>query len=220
MGDSTVTILHKQADHDDTDAGAGRTQLADGQAVLNPAKWIDEHLDYLYRYAFTRLRETNSAEEVVQETFLAGVRYADQFSGRGTERAWLLGILKRKIIDFVRQRVKHASSASYEDETDLTAQLFDAAGNWKVGAMRWASAPNQKVELDELWDVVKGCLQCLPQGQADVFMLSVMEDMDSTEICEELGITSANYWVRMQRARLGLAKCVSERWDSEGTEHE
>ncbi|MFC1758376.1 sigma-70 family RNA polymerase sigma factor, partial [Planctomycetota bacterium] len=184
--------------------------------VLAPSLWVDEHLDFLYRYAFARLRDKNSAEEVVQETFLAGVRYADQFSGRGTERAWLLGILKRKIIDFVRSRVKHAGSASYEDENDLTAQLFDAAGNWKAGAMKWSSAPNRKVEMDELWDVVKGCLECLPQGQADVFVLSVMEDMDSSEICEELGITSANYWVRMHRARLGLAKCVSERWDAEG----
>ncbi len=209
MGDSTIMLTGGDAGNEATDSAEST------QSTLNPSIWVDEYLDFLYRYAFTRLRDKNSAEEVVQETFLAGVRYADQFSGRGTERAWLLGILKRKIIDSVRARAKHSGSSSYDDETDLTAQLFDASGNWKAGALRWASAPDHKVEMDELWDVVKECLKCLPQGQADVFVLSVMEDMGSGEICEELGISLANYWVRMHRARLGLAKCVSERWDAE-----
>ena len=214
MGDSTITMLGGEADRKSSETTGPTT------TCLNPAAWVDEYLDFLYRYAFTRLRDKNAAEEVVQETFLAGVRYADQFSGRGSERAWLLGILKRKIIDFVRMRVKHGGSTSYENETDLTAQFFDSAGNWKAGAMKWATAPTQKAEMDELWDVVRGCLMGLPQGQADVFVLSVMEDMDASEICKELGITSANYWVRMHRARLGLAKCVSERWDGEGTNND
>jgi len=37
----------------------------------NPEHWVDEHGDYLYRYALTRLRDPSQAEEVVQETFLA-----------------------------------------------------------------------------------------------------------------------------------------------------
>ena len=183
--------------------------------VLDPSKWVDEYGDYLYQYAYSRLRDTNAAEEVVQETFLAGVRYAEQYSGRGAERAWLLGILKRKIIDYVRARQKHSSSAGYEDETDLTAQFFDATGNWKPGVMGWSPAPNQKVEMDELWSIVQDCLQSLPKGQADVFVLSVMEEMDSADICNELEISSANFWVRMHRARLGLAACVGSKWESE-----
>lgn len=183
----------------------------DAQAV-NPATWVDQYGDYLFRYAYARLRDANAAEEVVQETFLAGVRYADQYSGRGAERAWLLGILKRKIIDFVRLRAKHNATSGYEDEADLTGQFFDAAGNWKPGVMGWSPAPNQKIEMEELWEVVKQCLKTLPQGQADVFVLSVMEDMDSVDICKELEITSSNYWVRMHRARLGLANCVGQKW--------
>ena len=90
----------------------------DVEPVLKPETWVDEYGDYLFRYAYSRLRDPNAAEEVVQETFVAGVRYAEQFSGRGSERGWLLGILKRKIIDYVRLRAKHASSPSHEDESD------------------------------------------------------------------------------------------------------
>lgn len=187
---------------------------SDGGQVspLDPTNWVDEYGDYLYRYAQSRLRDANAAEEVVQETFLAGVRYAEQFSGRGTEQAWLLGILKRKIIDFVRRRAKHSGTQGYEDEADPSGLLFDEIGNWKPGAIGWAPSPDQKVQLDELWSVVRGCLKTLPAGQADVFVLSVMEDLDSDEICRELEITSSNFWVRMHRARLGLAKCVGAKW--------
>ena len=181
-------------------------------AGLDPSIWVDQYGDSLYRYAYSRLREVNAAEEVVQETFLAGVRYASQYSGKGSEQGWLMGILKRKIIDYVRARNKRNLVGAYEDETDPSAQLFDAQGNWKPGVLNWATAPGQNLEMEELWGVVQNCLDTLPKGQSDVFVLSVMEDMDSDQICEELDISSSNFWVRMHRARLGLAKCVGSQW--------
>jgi RNA polymerase sigma-70 factor (ECF subfamily) len=50
-----------------------------------------------------------------------------------------------------------------------------------------------------------------------VFTLSVVEEMDAAEICQQLGITLSNYWVRMHRARLGLAACVSKQWERESS---
>jgi RNA polymerase sigma-70 factor (TIGR02943 family) len=184
----------------------------DDKTALDPETWVDQYGDYLFRYAYSRLRESNAAEEVVQETFLAGVRSAEQFSGTGSEQGWLLGILKRKIIDHVRQRMKHATS-SFDDEVDPSGYLFDAAGNWFDRAIAWSPPPGQKIEMEELWGVVRRCLSELPSGQADVFTLSVMEDMDAGDICRDLGITESNLWVRLHRARLGLAKCVGARWN-------
>lgn len=179
---------------------------------LDPSIWVDEYGDYLFRYANSRLRDANAAEEVVQETFLAGVRYSEQFAGTGSERGWLTGILKRKIIDFVRARNKHGKAEPYEDEHDPSAQLFDAMGNWKPGAIKWSPGPGEQVQLEELRSVVASCLKTIPKSQADVFVLSVMEEMDSDQICKELNISPQNMWVRMHRARLGLAKCVGSKW--------
>ena len=131
---------------------------------LNPDVWVDEYGDYLFRYAYSRLRDSNAAEEVVQETFLAGVRYSEQFAGRGSEQGWLIGILKRKIIDYVRQRNKHSKATPYEDELDPSAQMFDEMGNWKPGAINWSPEPGQKVEMAELKELVHDCLKSLPQG--------------------------------------------------------
>lgn len=185
------------------------------QNRVDPADWVDEYGDYLYRYAYSRLRDANAAEEAVQETFLAGVRYHEQFSGKGSEQAWLLGILKRKIVDFVRRRNKHNQTGPYEDELDPTVQLFDAKGSWRLGETPWSTSPDEGLQSQELWKIVKDCLTTLPSGQADVFVLSVMEEMDADEICKQLEITPSNLWVRMHRARLGLAKCVGGRWFEE-----
>ena len=179
---------------------------------VNPDIWVDEYGDYLFRYAKSRLRDSNAAEEVVQETFLAGVRYSDQFAGLGSERGWLMGILKRKIVDHIRARAKYQSEMPYEDEYDPSEQLFDANGNWKSGAIKWSASPDTKIEMEELQLVVRECLGTLPESQAAVFVLSVMEELDSDDICRELDITPANMWVRMHRARAGLANCVGAKW--------
>lgn len=178
----------------------------------NPENWVDRYGDQLYGYAVSRLRDANAAEEVVQETFLAGVRHSDQFEGRGSEIGWLMGILKRKIVDYVRIRAKNNKATAYEDEHDPSAQMFDALGNWKAGVLNWSPAPGQQIEMDELRRIVLDCLKTLPPGQADVFVLNVMEEMETDEICRELDISPSNLWVRMHRARLSLARCVGAKW--------
>ncbi len=193
----------------------------DSQIVLaDPERWVDEYGDYLYRYAWSRLRDETAADEVVQETFLAGIRFQDRFTGEGAERAWLLGILKRKLIDYIRMRNRYDRDGSYEDTNDPSAQLFDQKGNWRADSFA-ADTPDGQLESKEIWDVVRNCLQHIPKGQADVFLLSVMEEMDSDQICSELDISPSNLWVRLHRARLALAKCVGARWfqDEGMTQH-
>ena len=184
---------------------------------VDPELWVDEYGDYLYRYAYSRLREAHAAEEAVQETFMAGIRYQSQFSGKGSERAWLLGILKRKIIDYVRLRSRYASHDALDD-LDPSVHLFDENGRWKKGAFPDIS-PDSRLRADELQQVVRDCLEHLSQGQADVFVLSVMEEMDSDQICRELDISPSNLWVRLHRARLSLAKCVDAKWFQEEVPH-
>lgn len=59
---------------------------------MDPEAWVDDYGDELFRYAYSRLRDINAAEEVVQETFVAAIRAMEQYSGKGSQGAWLLGI--------------------------------------------------------------------------------------------------------------------------------
>jgi DNA-directed RNA polymerase specialized sigma24 family protein len=55
----------------------------------DPERWLDDHGDYLFKYAVFRLRDDNVAEDAVQETFLAALRAYENFEGRGrSERGW------------------------------------------------------------------------------------------------------------------------------------
>ena len=182
--------------------------------MLNPAAWVDQYGDYLYRYALSRLRDADAAEEVVQETFVAGLRHVGQYEAKGSERAWLLGILKRKIIDLMRARNRTTSLAT-EDSNDPSEALFDRQGNWQDRTRSAVNQPLDSLEREDFWRVLRGCLETLPSRQADVFTLREMDDQTTEEICKELEITASNLWVLLYRARLQLSNCTKSRWQQD-----
>ncbi len=186
-------------------------QIKADENILNPAAWVDEYGDYLYRYAISRLRNSEASEEVVQETFLAALKHVQQYQAKGTERAWLLGILKRKIIDFIRDRSR-TKSLSEEDLKDLPDTFFDQKGNWQKEARSTSFAPLCSLERKDFWRILQGCLDKLPTRQADVFVLREMDDQSTEVICDELEISASNLWVLLHRARLQLAQCMKNCW--------
>src|SRR6516225_285228 len=73
-----------------------------------PGEWLPRYGDVLYRYALARLRRPHEAEEAVQETLLAALKARGQFQGRSDPRTWLIGILKRKVLDRLRAAARAA----------------------------------------------------------------------------------------------------------------
>ena len=187
-----------------------------GTSSLNPAEWVDRHGDYLYRYALSRLRDAEASEEVVQETFVAGLKHVDQYARTGPERAWLLGILKRKIVDHVRLRSRASSTDAVEGSDDFWESLFDKRGFWKADPRIFGSDPSAPLERREFWAIFRKCLDGLPERQADAFVLREMDGKSSEEICKDLEVSSSNLWVLLHRARLRLANCMKSRWQAEG----
>ena len=182
--------------------------------TLDPASWVDRYGDYLYRYAVSRLRDSNPAEEVVQETFVAALQHVKQYAGKGSERAWLLGILKRGIIDLIRVRNRTTSLAE-EDSNDLSEALFDRNGSWRKEIRSASYQPLDSLEREEFWRILHGCLETLPSRQADVFVLREMDDQNTKEICKEMEISASNLWVLLYRARMQLSNCMKNRWQQE-----
>ena len=187
---------------------------ADQPHSVDPTTWVDQYGDFLYRYAALRLRDTNGAEEVVQEAFLSALQHVDQYQGKGSERAWLLGILKRKVIDHVRARNRTTNLA--EDEgNELSDALFDRRGNWSSAVQSTVCPPLDSLERQEFWRILQTCLDSIPTRQADVFVLREMNDISTEEICKDLGVTASNVWVLLYRARLQLSNCMKSRWYQE-----
>jgi len=68
----------------------------------DPQRWVDEHGDFLYRFAMARVRDPAVAEDLVQETFLAALQGTRLQTGPTAERRWMVGIIKHKRTRFPR----------------------------------------------------------------------------------------------------------------------
>ena len=69
------------------------------EVKLIPEKWVDRYGDYLFNFTINRVNDPIMAQDLVSETFLAGLKSAHRFKGNSTEPTWLISILKRKIIE-------------------------------------------------------------------------------------------------------------------------
>ena len=71
--------------------------------TLDPTDWLGEHGNYLYRYALVRVRDSAVAEDLLQETLLAAMGSYQSHEGRSSERTWLVGIMRHKVVDYFRR---------------------------------------------------------------------------------------------------------------------
>lgn len=177
-------------------------------ATIHPSEWLNRHGDSLYRFALSRLRNPDAAEEVVQETLVAAWGAREQYSGQGSEGAWLLGICKRKVVDYVRRRSRLDAAAGGEWDADPSANFFDSKGNWRFDPRFTRNRPEANLESEEFWRAFRGCLDGLPSRQSSVFVLRELDGLTCPEICHDMGITSSNLWVLLHRARLHLTRCM------------
>jgi RNA polymerase sigma-70 factor (ECF subfamily) len=179
---------------------------------IDPHRWVEAYGDYLYRYALVRLRDEASAQDVVQETFLAAYKGAARFSGQSSQKTWLVGILKHKVVDYIR---KSSRERVYEDVSEAEGRVddyLDRKGHWKTGDPEWRVHPRKAYEQQEFWEVFSSCLEGLQERLRIVFSRRELEGSSAEEICNELEITSTNLWVMLYRARNKLKTCLEENW--------
>lgn len=161
--------------------------------ALTPS-WNDltAHRGDLVRFARRRLLDPALAEDLVHDVFEAVVSGRAAFGGRAALKSWLLGILKHKIVDLVRQRVGH-HSLPQEDEPGFADLRCEQPGPDEVAAQR-----------ERLARVLAG-IEALPPGQREAVRLRLLEDRPTEEVCRALAITEDNLFVRLHRARRALA---------------
>lgn len=179
----------------------------------DPQRWLAEHGDALYRFAYYRVYEAATAEDLVQETLLAAWRARERFRGEAAERTWLIGILKRKIIDFLRKRGREQPLADLADDDDAVDRLFrdDPGQHWRSMPADWPH-PDTALEQQQFWRVFHDCLEGLPPRQAQLFALAEFEDLGGEALCKAVGASASNVWVMLHRARLRLRQCLEDNW--------
>jgi RNA polymerase sigma-70 factor (ECF subfamily) len=164
---------------------AVETQKVDEVELL-----VREHARFVYRVAYSVLRNGHDAEDAVQETFLRVVRHAAELPAVREQRAWLARIAYRIAIDRRRHQAARPQAA---DDEQAVARLRDAA----------PGAEQQLIDA-EMLSLLERVVSSLPADQRDVVTLSTVEEMSGREIAEILGISEAGVRGKLFRARQAL----------------
>ena len=183
------------------------------QQRLNTEHWLENHGNYLYRYALIRLRNPELAEEKVQETFVGALQTRDGFQGRASERTWLTSILRRKIFDHFKKISRERAYDSTVLEKVSLDSLYDRKGRWIAGPNSgWYWEPDGSLRQKEFLDIFHRCLLEIPDRLAQVFILREVDGHKGEEICALLGISRTNLGVMIFRARMCLRRLMEREW--------
>jgi len=179
---------------------------------LDPETWLDQYGDYLYRFALAHTKDQAVAEDLVQETFLAALHGRNRFKGHSAVKTWLSAILKNKIVDYLRKKIREQAMNDTNSITETVDGYFHRNGSWKIRPEKWNLDPSKIYEQHEFMDTFYKCLSELPDRLSKAFVLREMEGYSTKEICNVLQVSSTNSWVMLYRARMFLRRCLELFW--------
>lgn len=179
--------------------------------LLDPNMWINSYADFLFNYTITRVRDEETAKDLIQETFLSALKAAPKFRGEATERTWLTSILKRKIIDYYRKinNPKHKAIVRFHNTQRENSDI-----NWLEERYedRTTISGDMKIEAKEFETLVFENIAKLPKKQCKALTMKTIQKMSTEDICNELDITVDNFWVTIHRARKRLMLEINKEW--------
>lgn len=176
---------------------------------FNPELLVEEHGDYLYRYAFRYFRNEDAARDLVQDVLFEALRGAKNFSGQSSLRTWLTAILKHRIIDAIRKKSREGERYIDLDVWVDTNDLFDKAGHWHKES-QWDRQPDAVLEERELLRFIADCLNKVPEKLRQLFLLREVEDLPREDLCKLFQLSTTNVGVLLHRVRLKLRDCLEQ----------
>lgn len=181
-------------------------------SASNPADWLAHHGEALFRYAALRLGDAATAEDVLQETLVAALRARDTFKGQSTERTWLIGILRNKILDHIRAAARRRTREAPQGTAERALESeFTEKGLWARGPAKWGADPDELLHDEERRATLLACVNALPQPHRDAIVLRELEGLPTEEICKLLSVTATNLWTILHRARAMLRRCIEQK---------
>jgi RNA polymerase sigma-70 factor (ECF subfamily) len=176
----------------------------------NLKNWVNEFTNELYKWAYYKTSSVETAEDLVQETFLAAAEKINNFKGESSAKTWLFSILNHKIIDHYRKNVNKPVSI----ENNSISAFFDEDGGWQQAKRPkdWHEEDNHLLDDEEFQQILQKCLDALPIKWNTCVRLKYLSEKSGEEICQELGMTATNFWQIVHRAKLQLRDCVDNNW--------
>jgi len=146
----------------------------------------------LYRIARVILRNSEEAEDVVQEAYVRAYTHLDQFAGAAKFSTWLTKIAIHEALARLGKRGRMGGAAPTKD-TENTS------GMESLESM--TPNPEQQTFEKQVLELLEAAVEALPDNLRSVFVMREIEEMSTAETAECLGLSEAAVKIRLHRAR-------------------
>jgi RNA polymerase sigma-70 factor (ECF subfamily) len=147
---------------------------------------VREHTRFVYKIAYSVLRNHHDAEDVVQETFLRFLRHRKRWAEIRDRRAWLATVAWRVALD----RKRMPAEGALEEATEVVSKL------------RAGGAPADEIAASrQMMSLLERLVSSLPRDLREALILSATQELTSAEISQVLGIPEGSVRTRLLRAR-------------------
>ena len=176
---------------------------------------VSLHHGALVRLARMFVSTQASAEEVVQETWVAVLTGLPRFQGRSSLKTWIFRILSNRAkTRGVREGRSIPMSAFGDGDSDSEPSVdpsrFKKNGGWDRAPTRWeVDGPDQLLERGELKENILAAIHKLPPNQSAVITLRDVEGWTSAEVCNALELSETNQRVLLHRARTRVRRALA-----------
>jgi RNA polymerase sigma-70 factor, ECF subfamily len=189
------------------------------------AALIDAWSPGMLRAARAYVADDHTAQDIVQEAWLAVLRGIDAFQERSSLRTWVYRILVNKAKTRGVRDARTIPGLGVVDDRDhgptVDPARFRGAddpypGHWRSSPPAWPS-PEDDAVAAETRRQLAAALAGLPARQRVVVTLRDVAGHSSDEVCELLAISAANQRVLLHRGRAALRAALEHHWIEEVT---
>ncbi len=170
-------------------------------------RWLDDHGGAMYAYARLRLGDDSSAEDAVQEALLAAL--TAERKGGSSERTWLIGILRHKVLDAIRREAR-ARPLDVREALGEGRKPF-VLGLWRRKQTEEAARAVDGLGEAELRAALRGALAELPEAMRRVVVLREIDGLDTETVSKVLGLSATHVWTLTHRAKVRLRETLEDR---------
>jgi RNA polymerase sigma-70 factor (ECF subfamily) len=146
-----------------------------------------------------RFLRDDEAEDAVQEAFVSAVRAIGGFAGDSKLSTWL----HRVVVNTALMRLRSRRRRREEPIDDLLPR-FDADGYHAEAVVGWETPSDVLLEQRQTREMVRRCIDQLPEQYRTVILLRDIEEMDTEETARSIGSTPNAVKIRLHRARQAL----------------
>jgi RNA polymerase sigma-70 factor, ECF subfamily len=153
------------------------------------------------------------AQDAVQEAFASAFRALDKFNGDSLLSTWLHRIVVNAALVQLRSKKRHG-----EQSIETLLPRFDRDGEWIDQQATCTNAAETLLESRDSREMVRRCIERLPEKYRSVLLLRDIEELDTDESARSLAVSANTVKVRLHRARQAL-KTLLEREPEKTIEH-